>query len=290
MTGPADEIGSLWSRWARGFRRIRQTPDWADFAGPDWLDRIMSVEVTDRLFRKQGRSIARWTLDAPNGRRLVVFLKRHLVLPRKHGLLAILFPRKAWSPGLQEWEHLEWAAKQGLPVPRAMAAGELVGPHGELQSFIAVAELTDMLPLHQAVPLAVKALDVATFREWKRSLSDELVRLSIAFHGRKVFHKDWYFCHFYIDEADTNRIPGDWAGRVHVIDLHRMARHPLTGPWRKAKDLAQLLYSSDVPGVTDADRKGFWDHYRKHTSLPWLVALLARTKCRLYQRHNAPKG
>jgi hypothetical protein len=290
MTAPADEIGSLWSRWARGFRRIRQSPDWAEFAGHDWLDRIMSVEVTDRLFRKQGRSIARWTLDAPDGRRLVVFLKRHFVLPRMHGILAVLFPRKAWSPGLQEWEHLEWAAKQGLPVPRAMAAGELVGPHGRLQSFIAVAELTDMLPLHQAVPLAEKTLDAATFTEWKRSLSDELVRLSVGFHGRKVFHKDWYFCHFYIDEADTRQIPDGWAGRVRVIDLHRMARHRLTGPWRKAKDLAQLLYSSDVPGVTDEDRRGFWDRYRKHTSLAWLVALLARMKCRLYQRHNAPKG
>jgi heptose I phosphotransferase len=171
-----------------------------------------------------------------------------------------------------------------------MAAGELVGPHGRLQSFIAVAELTDMLPLHQAVPRAEKTLEAATFKKWKQSLSDELVRLSIAFHGRKVFHKDWYFCHFYIDGADTERIPADWAGRVRVIDLHRMARHPLTGPWRKAKDLAQLLYSSDVPGVTEEDRRGFWDRYRKQTSFAWLVAWLARMKCRLYQRHNAPKG
>jgi hypothetical protein len=75
-----------------------------------------------------------------------------------------------------------------------------------------------------------------------------------------------------------------------VIDLHRMARHPLTGLWRKAKDLAQLLYSSDVPGVTDEDRRGFWARYRQHTRLPWLVALLARMKWRLYRRHNAPKG
>ena len=81
------------------------------------------------------------------------------MLPKKHGLLAVIFPNKARSPGLQEWEHLEWAEKQGLPVPRAMAAGELIGPHGKLQSFIAIAELTDMLPLHEAVPLASQSLD-----------------------------------------------------------------------------------------------------------------------------------
>jgi Lipopolysaccharide kinase (Kdo/WaaP) family len=285
-----DEVGGLWSRWKNGFRRGRQSPDWADFAGPDWLDRIMSVELTDKLFKKQGRSIARWTLTTGDGRTVVVFLKRHFVLPRRHGLLAVLFPRKAWSPGMQEWEHLDWAEKHGLPVPRAMAAGELVGPHGRLQSFIAIAELTNRLPLHEAVPLAEKSLAPAEFARWKQSLADELVRLSVAFHGRQVFHKDWYFCHFYIDQGDTRRVPDTWAGRVAVIDLHRMARHPLTGIWRKAKDLAQLLYSSDVPGVTDEDRRGFWDRYRQHTRLPWLVALLARMKWRLYRRHNAPKG
>jgi heptose I phosphotransferase len=290
MNPPPEQPGSLRQRWARGFRRVRETPDWAAFAGPDWLDRVMSVEVTDRLFRKQGRSIARWTLTAPDGRELIVYLKRHYILPRKHGLLAVLFPRRAWSPGLQEWDHLKWAGQHGLPVPRALAAGELVGPHGRLQSFIAIAELTNMLPLHEAVPLAERSLDPVTFRHWKQTLTDELVRLSVAFHGRGVFHKDWYFCHFYIDQEDTRRVPDTWVGRVRVIDLHRMAWHPLTSLWRKAKDLAQLLYSSDVPGVSEDDRRGFWARYRTHTRLPWLVALLTRMKWRLYQRHNARKG
>jgi hypothetical protein len=290
MIAAADRIGSISARWAHGFRRVREDPEWAEFAGPDWLDRIMSVDVADRLFRKQGRSIARWTLEAPDGRHLVVFLKRHFELPLRHGLLAVLFPGRAWSPGLQEWEHLKWAEGQGLPVPRAMAAGELVGPRGRLQSFIAVAELTDMLPLHEAIPLAERSLGPAAFADWKRRLTDELVRLSIAFHGRRVYHKDWYFCHFYIDEADTRRVPDTWAGRVRVIDLHRMTRHRLTGPWRRAKDIAQLLYSSDVPGVTDADRRGFWAKYRTHTPFAWLVGALARLKWQMYQRHNAPKG
>jgi heptose I phosphotransferase len=285
-----DAVGGLWSRWTRGFRRVRQTPDWEDFARAGWFDRIMCVEVLDKLFKKQGRSIARWTLTAPDGKQLVVFLKRHYDLPRKDGILAILFPRRARSPGLQEWENLEWAEKQGLPVPRAMAAAELVGPRGKLQSFIAIAELTDMLPLHEAVPLASTTLDPARFSRWKQTLSEELVRLSLAFHARRTFHKDWYFCHFYIDRQDTDRLPETWEGRVRVIDLHRMAHHRFTGPWRKAKDLAQLLYSSDVVGVTDEDRRGFWNSYRKHTRLPWLVAWLARMKWRVYRRKNAAKG
>ena len=47
-----------------------------------------------------------------------------------------------------------------------MAAGELVGPHGRLQSFLAVAELTGQLALHEAIPLAAGRLDAVTFRHW----------------------------------------------------------------------------------------------------------------------------
>lgn len=290
MSDTRDAVGSLWARWQRGFQRIRQSADWATFAGNDWLDRIMSVEVTDKLFRKQGRSIARWTLTAADGRTLVVYLKRHYVLPRKDGLLAVLWPRKAWSPGLSEYEHLEWASAQGLPVPHAMAAGELVGPKGALQSFIAVAELTNMIGLHEAVPHASTRLDASAFQQWKDTLGAELVRLSHGFHGRHTYHKDWYFCHFYIEEGDTRHVPASWVGRVHVIDLHRMRRHRFTGPWRKAKDLAQLLYSSDVPGVTDDDRTKFWQQYKKRLWFPWLVAWLARSKWRIYRRKHAAKG
>jgi heptose I phosphotransferase len=284
------ESGSLLSRWRRGFRRAYWTADWPAFAGPDWLTRIMDVEINGVLFKKQGRTIGRLKLTAPDGRECVVYLKRHYVLPRRDGLLAVLFPNRARSPGLQEWEHLEWARTQGLPVPRAMAAGELVGPHGRLQSFLAVAELTDQKALHEAIPLAAEQLDPSAFRSWKRSLTDELVRLSLAFHGKHAFHKDWYLCHFYIDEADTGRVPGSWVGRVTVIDLHRMTLHPFTGLWRRVKDLAQLLYSADVDGLTDRDRLGFWARYRKATRFAGLIALFAKMKWRLYQRHNAPKG
>src|SRR5262249_37986019 len=206
---------------------------------PDWEGRIMAEPVTDRFHAKQGRSIGRRVLEA-DGRRLVVYLKRHYRLPWWRGLLALLRPGANWSPALQEWEHLAWARARGLPVPRAVAAGEYIGPWGRLQSFLAVEELTDMLPLHQAVPAAAAHLGPDDFRQWKRGLIAEMASITRALHNRRRFHKDLYLCHFYIAEEDTQRVPS-WPGRVWLIDLHRLSRHRWTWPWWQAKDLAQLL-------------------------------------------------
>lgn len=281
-------IPSLWGRLARGFRKLFAASDWEAFAGVGWPDRIMHEEVTDRFHAKQGRSIGRWTLKADDGRKLVVYLKRHYRLPRSHGLLAMLFPSKAWSPGLQEWQHLHRAKELGLPVPRAVAAGEFV-ERCRLQSFLAVEELTEMLPLHEAIPLAEKALEPAAFQRWKQSLVKELARLAHVLHDRSFYHKDLYLCHFYIHVDDTRSLPADWQTRVIVIDLHRLAHHRLTGLWWKVKDLAQLLYSSEIAGVNARDRIAFWRAYAGNKKSGSLLARMIRKKWRLYRRHNLKK-
>jgi heptose I phosphotransferase len=275
-----------------GIRLLRQSDDWDHFAGEGWEKRIMTEPVTDRLHEKQGRSIGRRIFV--NGRReLRIYLKRHYRLPWWHGLLATLFPNDAWSPGLQEWQHLAWAAREGFPVPRPVAAGQMVGPWGKLQGFLAVEELHGMLALHEAVPLASERLAPAEFARWKRGLTRELARLARELHQRRVFHKDLYFCHFYIPESYTRNPPSDWTKRVVMIDLHRLARHRFVASWWQVKDLAQLLYSSRVQGVTARDRVRFWKLYRAHwpgrQPGRWLLPLV-RWKWRLYERHARRKA
>ena len=280
-------IPSFRQRLKTGFRKLRQSSDWSRFAGNDWPDTIMQEEVTDRQHAKQGRSIGRWTLRDADGKSLTVYLKRHYKLPRWAGLLAMLFPSRAWSPGLQEWTNLQRAARLGLPVPRPVAAAEYARG-GKLQGLLAVEELTGMLALHEAVPLAHSRIEPRAFVRWKRSLACELARLSRLMHDRATYHKDLYFCHFYIRESDIATPPDNWRDRVVVIDLHRLATHRLTSLWWKIKDLGQLLYSSEVIGVTARDRLIFWKAYtcgRRQPLLEWLV----RWKWQLYRRHNLKK-
>jgi len=286
-------VGGFWRRLVHGYWQLHQRPDWSLFAGANWPERIMQVIVSDRLHTKQGRSIARWTLSH-GGRKLVVFLKRHYRLPRWSGFLALIWPGRGRSPALQEWEHLAWARSQGLPVPNVEAAGEKIGPWGRLQSFIAVEELTGMSALHEAIPAAADRLDPTLFQQWKRGLAFELARLVRGLHDQNRFHKDLYLCHFYIADADTHRLP-EWRGRVCMIDFHRLGHHPVTRRWWQAKDFGQLLYSTNVRGLTDRDRLQFWHCYfgqeskaRKPRWLWWLVRMRARRYQDLNQDRPAP--
>jgi heptose I phosphotransferase len=278
---------TLWRRLTRGVQRVRQRADWPGIAGPDWVERIMHAAVTDRFHAKQGRTTGRLVLEA-SGRRLAVYLKRHYVLARWRGWLATLWPARGWSPALQEWHHLGWAQRRGLPVPAGVAAAEYIGPWGRLQSVLAIEELSGMLALHEAIPAAAEALAATAFRAWKRGLVAELARLTRALHDRRYFHKDLYLCHFFVHREDICRLP-TWRGRVHLIDLHRLRRHRWTWRWWQAKDLGQLLYASELAGVDARDRLRFWRAYkgkqRRRGWAPWLRrAVIFRWQ--RYRGHN----
>ncbi len=256
----------------------------------------MVVPVTDRFQTKQGRSTGRWILTGPAEnpeptRRLSVYLKRHYDLPWWRGWLATLWPWRNWSPAWQEWRHLDWARRQGLPVPRRVAVAEYIGPWGRLRSFLAVEELTGMLSLQGAIPLAAVRQDAQSFRQWKRGLAAEMARLTRILHERRCFHKDLYLCHFFIAREDTCGMPAEgWRGRLYLIDLHRLAHHPWT--WRvwQTKDLAEILYSSDIIGVDARDRLAFWRAYRgdgpHRPRCPWLRRFIL-FRWQRYRRHNA---
>jgi heptose I phosphotransferase len=254
----------------------------------DWPEHIMAVEVTDRFHVKQGRSTGRWIVTH-HADRVAVYLKRHYRLSWWHGLLALLWPDWGWSPAGQERQRLAWAANKGVPVPRVMAGAEFIGPGYRLQSVLAVEELTGMLPLNEAIPLAAERKSSRDFEKWKRGLTAELARLTNLLHGCHRYHKDLYLCHFYIPEAFTRTSPA-WTGQVWMIDFHRLTAHRWTWPVWRIKDLAELLYSSSVEGVGPRDRLRFWRYYlqgQQHGQATRWFRSLILAKWRRYRDHNA---
>lgn len=288
LTVVAPRSPSLLARLSRRTLRHWHTLDWVKAVGDDWPEWIMQLDARDRLFTKQGRSIARWHWCGAS-----VYLKRHYQLPRLAGWLALLWPRGNWSPAAREWANLLAAQKAGLPVARPVAFAEWTHPSGRLQSVLAVDELQDMLALHEAIPLAQSRQLPEAFARWKAGLIGELARLARLLHDSRQYHKDLYLCHFYIhDDLTHAEPPGGWRDRVTMIDFHRLARHPLTGAWWQVKDLGQLLYSSMIEGVTPRDRVRFWRAYRVGQRGAWysLAARIVLLRARRYLAHNRKRS
>jgi heptose I phosphotransferase len=276
-------IRRLW----RGAWRARVANDWAALAPTDH-EAVMTAAVGDRFHAKQGRSIVRWTLHGDAGK-LVVYLKRHFGGSRIAGLFATIWPTRGGTAAWHEAAHLEWAAAHGFRVPRVCAVGEKVGPSGKLQGYLALEELTGMVALHEAIPAAASRLQPEAFLRWKRSLIAALAKTVARLHGLHHFHKDLYLCHFFVLERWTLAAPPTWPAHLTMIDLHRLGHHPCTAAWWRLKDLAQLLYSSDVGGVTARDRLRFARIYAgdSRRSLRWRVLRwLIGVRWRNYRRHN----
>jgi heptose I phosphotransferase len=275
-------IGGLMNRLFRGARRLWARADWLAALGDDYADRIMEAPLTDRIHAKQGRSTGRWFVGDP-AIPLRVYLKRHRRLSLLTRVLATLWPSANWSPGWTEHAHLLWAQRQGIPVPAPVAVGEFIGPGFRLESFLAIEELVGMIPLNEAIPLAEQELDAAAFRRWKRSCILEAASLTRLLHGQHRYHRDLYLCHFFVLPAKATSVirPGD----MFLIDLHRLGHHPWTGWYWRIKDLAQLLYSSDVPGISERDRLRFFRHYLNGPVNRRLLSAV-RLKTGRYQRHN----
>ena len=269
---------------AGGWDWLASTPEFDAAAGPGWAETIMTCPVTDRYHRKQSRDIGRLALGA-GGQGVVVYLKRHYEAASRR-------PRRHYaSPARREYDRVEWVRGQGVRVPRVLAGGErVVGDQRE--SFLAIEELAGMLALHELIPLAAGALAPEPFADWKRGLGREVARLGAELHRRGAFHQDLYLCHFYAAVADVHAPPGDWAGRVALIDFHRLAR--ARGPraaWLRVKDLAQLRFSAvGVAGLGDADVRAAFGHYRSLTGVGAFTRGLAAWKAGRYLAHNAKKS
>jgi heptose I phosphotransferase len=258
---------------------------------PDLDASVMSLESRDRLHEKQGRSTARVVFHGASTKPLAVYLKRHFRLPWFARLAALLDPAGRHSPGAAEWTHLERARSLGVPVPDVVAIGERIGPWSSLQSYLLVAELTGCQELNVAIPELAAELEPACFERVKRRIINEMARITATLHRARIFHKDLYLCHFYLDRDRLRANPTDV--RLVLIDLHRLGEHRLWPDRWRWKDLGQLCFSTwGVSGITERDIARFWWHYRRQVGLPWArwQARMVRMKASRYLDHNRSGG
>jgi heptose I phosphotransferase len=257
---------------------------------------VMTLNTPDRLHVKQGRSTARVRFHSreqtgpssgPAPRALSVYLKRHYRLPWSTGLAATIHPSGGYSPAAEEWAHLERGRALGIEVPEVVAAGERIGPRGCLTSFLMVAELNGCEALHEALPRLAVRLETRAFADLKRRVIAEMARIAATLHNARLFHKDLYLCHIFLDLDRLERDARDI--RLVLIDLHRLSAGRPWAAWLRWKDVGQLLFSTfGVDGIDDQDRLRFWRLYRRRSPLrmpSWQAGIVAFRAGR-YRAHN----
>ena len=299
--------GSLWERLVHGVRWSWVDPRYQAALPPDLDASVMTLESRDRLHAKQGRSTARVVFhpapersdrasgtvsaDETPARPVAVYLKRHFRLPWNARVAALLDPAGRHSPGAAEWAHLRRARELGVPVPEVVATGERIGPWGSLQSYLMVAELTGFQELNLALPELESELDPRSFASLKRGLVIEMARITATLHRSRIFHKDLYLCHFYLDRERLRENPAEI--RLALIDLHRLGEHRFWPDRWRWKDLGQLLFSTaGVAGLEGRDIARFWKHYRRWVTIRWpnWQAQMVKLKAQRYLEHNRGMG
>ena len=233
---------------------------------------VMTLDSQDRLHAKQGRSTARVTLvraDPP----LAVYLKRHFRLPWPARLAALVDPSGKHSPAAAEWAHLDRARALGINVPEVVAAGERIGPWARLQSFVMVAELSGCEAINELLPRLAEQLDARAFDALKRRVVAEIARITATLHAARVFHKDLYLCHFFLDRKYLT------PGKLHA---HRVGERCWPGvasaqDW--GKDLRAVCNRIGGKTATQPDRpappQGTQSLCRLvEVERPWSVAFL----------------
>jgi heptose I phosphotransferase len=138
---------------------------------------------------------------------------------------------------------------------------------------------------NESLPGLSGCQDRAAFLAWKRGLIAEMAAITATLHRERLFHKDLYLCHFFLDMERLEQA----GSRLTLIDLHRLGEHRLWPDRWRWKDLGQLLYSTEgIAGIDDRDRLRFWMHYRRRLRLPWprrQFRMIARKAAR-YRAHN----
>ncbi len=226
---------------------------------------LLKGRLLTEVRHKRGRFIVRTSLPDADGQERPVFLKVYTCNGRWNRVKSrITSSLGKASPAQLERRNLGWAAAQGIPVPRLVTGF----PEFESASFsvLVTEELCGMSALHTLLPRGAKTLSPAAFRKWKRELAHELARLTQLLHRSNRYHKDLYLCHFFLpDEALTDG--QSIQGRLHLLDLLRLKHHRWNSRRWQVKDLAELLYSSDLAGIETRDRLRFMHTYLGCTKL-----------------------
>lgn len=119
--------------------------------------------------------------------------------------------------------------------------------------------------------------------EHRLALLDEMAQTARRFHQANLFHRDFYWCHFFVSEP----VPGEF--HVRLIDLQRLLQ-PSAFRWRwLLKDLAQFRFSIPKGYLSDEEIRFWFDQYFGIEDRSWVRRVMQSAiwgRAILYERRE----
>ena len=208
----------------------------------------------------------------PDGRGLVLFLKRNWKPYQKDGLLSLLRHGRVWSLSRQEWENSRALEAAGLTVAGLVAYGEDCGPLWERFSFLITEAATGGQTVEQFIATCRdRALRLRVF--------DALARTIRQMHDAGLAGPDLFTRHVFVDL--DRAVPG-----FCLIDMARLDRRRRVSRALRARDLAALNLTAPLRFVSAKERLRFLHAYAGSVDRRLLTGIRDRVAYLLQRRRK----
>lgn len=212
------------------------------------------IDMDGVLFRDhKGRRTLRFSHDNRN-----FFLKIHPGVGWKEIIKNLLFLRKPVLSARNEWLAIKKLQELGILTMSIAGYGAKGWNPANIQSFLITDAIEDIVSLED---LAKEWQKIPPPPAMKRALIHEVATIGKTLHENGVNHRDFYICHFLLDNKWLGKKEYSRRPRIFVIDLHRAYVRSHTPERWIVKDLAGLYFSSMEAGLTQRDLFRFMSKY-----------------------------
>ncbi len=240
---------------------------------PDTFDALMQLQ--GKAFRDvKGRKTIQVQLAGKS-----YFLKQHFGVGWREIVKNLLSFKKPILGAMTEVCAIEKLDELGIATTPLVAYGQRGSNPANLQSFVLTQDLGDITSLEDLCANWKKSPPDAKF---KRRLIMQVAAIAKKLHENGVNHRDFYICHFCLDNTALPAI------KLYLIDLHRVLIHASPSFSANVKDIAALYFSSMDIGLTPRDYLRFKRYYQQQQDANFWQQVEARAQ-KLYAKFNSAK-
>ena len=173
-----------------------------------------------------------------------------------------------------EWKAVKLLESVGVDTVSMVGKGVRGANPATRQSFVIMDELHEKIELEDFLK-GLGSLTGGKALRLKRKLIRTVAAAARKMHQAGMNHRDFYLCHFHIEDRDWSNWTKGEAIRLPLLDLHRaQIRSAVPTRWL-VKDLGALFFSAIDCQITDRDLVAF---LREYLGADWKQQIRAESK------------